>query len=564
MINGMHPLLSLWSRLPVASLSAVQVGFYISLWKLFLVVPFLIVWCRLLTWADKDAQVAYLPREWINLGNLGGLILASLLLFLIPYYFVGLALFIVIFGAEIGVYLTLRNAKVGLADLKKSFEKKDSPRQHARAAAALANSLTFINAAGKALPVPTAEDRERSGYDGVQSLLMEPLLKNAERVELIPAADGTVATRFTVDGVAYNAQELDRSSAAQAIVYLKRGAGLNLEERRKPQTGLLRVTMGSFRRELEIQTAGSAAGESLKVVVDPKKRHAFKHTELGFTPEQLQTVSDVIATEKGVVLAAAPRGQGLTSLLYALVRGHDAFMRHIVSVERAPEQELEGITQNPIPANASPAEELKQVDWVLSQLPDVVMINQIEEPRSAVAAAQYAKDKRVYVGLRAGNIFDALLQWRKMVGDDRLALESVTMVVCVRVLRRLCAACKTGFVPDPEVLRKLNLNPQRAARLYAARKEPLRDKKGNAVPCTFCHDLHYTGRVGIYEVLFVDEELRNLVLSGGSQNQMRAAFRKQRGRFLQEVGLEVAESGETSIDEVRRVLSTADPARTQA
>jgi len=106
----------------------------------------------------------------------------------------------------------------------------------------------------------------------------------------------------------------------------------------------------------------------------------------------------------------------------------------------------------------------------------------------------------------------------------------------------------------------LNMNPSRVGKLYAARKEPLRDQKGNPLPCTFCHDLRYSGRMGAYEVLVVNDEVRQVVRGGGSANQLRAAFRNQRSRFLQESALALVEAGDTSIEEVRRVLSAGEPA----
>src|ERR1043165_7718404 len=108
-----------------------------------------------------------------------------------------------------------------------------------------------------------------------------------------------------------------------------------------------------------------------------------------------------IAENTGLVLVDAPKGQGLTTLLYAILRAHDAFLSHIHTVERGTTQDLEGISQNKLPSSATPAEEQKMVSWVASQEPDVLMVSEVQDPRSASALMKLAAEKRVYVGVRA-------------------------------------------------------------------------------------------------------------------------------------------------------------------
>jgi type II secretory ATPase GspE/PulE/Tfp pilus assembly ATPase PilB-like protein len=280
----------------------------------------------------------------------------------------------------------------------------------------------------------------------------------------------------------------------------------------------------------------------------------MKIEDLGMLDKQLERVKQLVATKGGLVLVAAPPGQGLTSLLYAILRAHDAFLSHIVTVERAPDTELEGVTQNKLALNAPPAEEAKAVAWMVSQQPDVVLVSSIEDPRSALELIEFSGEKRAYVGLRAGNTFEALSQWRKLVGDDKLAVKNLSMIISGRLARRLCSACKLGYAPDPDTLRKLNLDPARVTKLFQARNEPLRDAKGNPIPCQFCHDMRYKGRIGFFEMFPIDDDVREVVAAGASSSQLKAAFRKQKARYLQESALELVEVGETSVQEVLRSL----------
>src|SRR5262249_39648840 len=154
------------------------------------------------------------------------------------------------------------------------------------------------------------------------------------------------------------------------------------------------------------------------------------------------------------------------STAYAILRAHDAFLTHILTVERAADQDLEGITQKSMPAGASPAEEFKEVSWAFSQEPDVVAITSMEEPNSAKAAADYGSTgKRVYVGVRAPDTASALAQWRRWMGNDEAALKDLNMLIASRLVRRLCPACKVAIVPDPNQLRKLNMDPAKVTQL---------------------------------------------------------------------------------------------------
>jgi type II secretory ATPase GspE/PulE/Tfp pilus assembly ATPase PilB-like protein len=382
--------------------------------------------------------------------------------------------------------------------------------------------------------------------------LTKPLRVGAERLELI--AGEPTAISHVVDGVKYDGEVMDRNKAGAAVQYLKEIAGLDMAERRKPQTGSFKAALDGKKYTIQITSFGSAQGESIRLITNPKDRQNFKLEALGFSEDQLGSIKGLLQ-EGGLVLLGAPRGQGLTSLCYAMLRAHDAFLYHVHTVERGPEFDLEGVTQNALPVNASPAEEAKQVNWVVSQEPDVLLVTSIEDPHSAADLVKFgAGERRAYVGMRASNTLDALKQWRKLVGDDALAIKNLKAVIVGRLIRRLCSACKVGYTPDPNTLRKLNMNPDSVGKLYQARKEPMRDAKGNAVPCTFCNDLAFKGRFGIFEVMVIDDEIRKVIAAGGADSQIKQAQRGKRGRLLQEVALAQVQAGETSVEEVLRVL----------
>lgn len=536
-------------------LAQVPVGEYISVWKTIPLVVIFLIWARWMTWMDKDAPAAHLPRIENNIGQICAGILALVLFFWISGFWAALGLMLLVMLIASAVYLFLRQQKVGLGDLQKQFGDwiRSFGRKPSEVKVAEGEVLLF-NRAGSPVPAPAAETPERAAYDAVQQVLTDPLRKGAELIEVTPG-EGAAAVGFTVDGVSYSGLSLPRGASGGAVSYLKGLVGLDLKEKRKPQSGTFRATLDGKRRDLLLQTSGSSTGESMSIRTDAKTRHCLTIQQLGLSSSQLQKLQDSIAENKGIVLVSAPHGHGLTSMLYAMVRAHDAFLSHIITIEREPDQDLEGITQETLPRSASTTEEVQRVQWVADRQPDVLMMSEVHDPKSAAILIKYAADgHRIYIGTRAGNTFEALSNWRKLVGNDKLAMQNLDMIINGRVLRKLCAACKVGYAPDPATLRKMNMDPDRISKLYQARTEPLRDAKGNPLSCEFCHDLRFHGRTGIYEILQVDDEVRQIVTGGGSVNQLKAIFRKQRSKYLQEQALSLVEEGETSIQEVLRVL----------
>lgn len=537
-------------------LGAAGYGDYVSWWKLLPPLLVFLLWTRLITWVDKDSQDAHIPRQATNLVAVAGLLAALIAFLVMPSFALALLVFVFVLFLEIAAYLFIRHQKVGLDDLAKSlkdsFQGKDG--KSAKEVTSTEGEVMMV-VGGRPVLAPDDESAERGPYEVVQSVLSFPLRKRADRIELLPTPDGNAIVRYYTDGYPYSLRTLSKAEAAAGVGYLRAVCGMDVNDRRKPQTVKLRLVDPSGKHEALLTVAGSSAGEQMVVEIDVAKRYELRLADLGLSEDQLQAISESIGRGGGIVLASAPKGQGQTSLLYALLRAHDAFVQNIQTVERDPPIDIEGVTQNKLPVGATPADELKLVNWVCSTEPDVLMVPRLDEPKSARELIRLAEaGKRVYVGLRAGSTFDALTQWRRLVGDDQLALSQIDSVIAGRVVRKLCAACKVAYVPDPEAMRKMNLSPERVSKLYQARTSPLRDQRGNEIPCEFCGDLRFKGRVGIYEVLSVNDDVRNALMSGASVEQLKVLFRKQRRRYLQEMALARVESGDTSIQEVLRVL----------
>lgn len=534
-------------------LAALDYGWYINPWKAGVLVLVLLVWAKLLTWADKDADDAHLPRAALNSAFLGGLIVAFFLFLMLPGFALALTVFLVVWVAEIAAYLVLRKQKVGLGDLSKQF--KDwigGFTKRSKGPKIAEGDVALLDKKGSTFAPPDEESPDFGAYNAAQSLFGDPLRRGAERIELRPT-EGAAAVKYWVDGVSIEGRAIAKEDAASTVTLLKRLTGLDVNDRRKPQQGNMKVLMAGKKREIQVRTAGSTAGESLNVEIEPKKRHDLKINEIGLADDQLALMEETIGSPDGIVLVAAPKGHGQTALLYAILRKHDAFLSHIQTLEREAAQDLEGITQNKVPAG--PGEEAKLMSWVGSQEPDILMVDKIEEQKAALELIKFVgTGKRAYLGVRAGGVFEALQQWRTMVGDDKAALKNLKLIIAARLVRKLCPACKADYNPDPETLRKMNMAPEKVGKLFTARSQPLRDAKGREMVCEFCLDLHFKGRVGVYEMFVIDDEVRQVIAAGGSTDRLKMVFKKQRRKYLPEMALARAIAGDTSLQEVARVM----------
>jgi general secretion pathway protein E len=539
--------------------AAPPIGNYLNGLKAIPVVLVLLAWAKALSWVDKDTEAARMKREMINTAMMGGFILGFALFIFLPNFFIAFLAMLAVVGVEAGVYLQMRKAAVGLGDLKGDFKAwvkglGGKPKEVQE----VAGAVQIVGANGSLLPPPKANTPEAESYNGIQSMLTDPMVNNAEVIDIGPTEAG-LTVRYTVDGVSYTGASVSKTLGASVIAYLKAAAGLDLGEVRKPQKGTLKLNVNSKRREVQLETKGSTAGEYARLTADAKKRHDFNPDTLGFAPDQLEKIREMIKSGGGVTLLTAPKGQGLTALSYAMLRGHDAFLQNLVTIERDAEQDLEGVTQNKLARGATPEEEAKLAGWIVSQQPDVVLISKPESPAGLSELIRSTKDgRRVYVSFNASDTIEALWTWCKMVGDNKLAVSQLQMIINGRTLRKLCNACKQAYAPEPDVLRKLNMDASKVEKLYQARKEPIRDPKGNPIKCDFCNDLRYKGRTGMYEILMVDDPIKQVATNGLSPEQnvtpLKTAFRKQKGKYLREVGLGLVEAGDTSVQEVLRVL----------
>jgi type II secretory ATPase GspE/PulE/Tfp pilus assembly ATPase PilB-like protein len=533
-------------------------GGYVSLGKVIVMLLFVLPWLAAAPWVNKDAKRLRLGQTGWSLVALGGGTVGLLVWLLVPHFLVGLIIYAILTTGCLVMYVVVRNgrvpddAKVLTGDhLAGLFDKSRRVAPETE----ILSLVKVYGASGRIVLPPEPESAspdDLHAYNQAQALLNEIVWRRASEADLSPAGRGT-RLLLVIDGVGVERPGPAPEDAEAALQFLKEQAGLSVEERRKPQQGRLAVDREGRHVDLVLTTAGSTTGQRAQFRIEQEAVRT-RLDELGMSDGMLDRVRELLNRPNGLIIASGRPKNGVTSTLYSMLREHDAFMQLLVTLEREPEVDLENITQNKYD---DPSKQATALSSVLRRDPNVILIDECSNPKTAEVITEGAREKQFLLGMRAADTFTALAKWLKVAGDARAALADLHAVLCQVLLRKLCEACREPYRPDPSVLAKANLQGQKADRFYRPPKEPARDEKGNPIVCSACQGSGYVGRTAAFELLELNDELRQLIVSGATISQLKAACRKGGMLYLQEIALQKVMRGETSVQEVIRVSKDA-------
>jgi type II secretory ATPase GspE/PulE/Tfp pilus assembly ATPase PilB-like protein len=270
----------------------------------------------------------------------------------------------------------------------------------------------------------------------------------------------------------------------------------------------------------------------------------------------MDELKKIIAEGQGVVLLASPPKHGRTSMLYAMIRAHDAYTSNVQTLELEPQAVIEGVRQNEFKVDTEDAEFATTVRSLLRRDPDVLGIAELPDEQTAqtVARADH-KHTRTYVSVKADTAVQAIQLWCRLVGDQEQAAKALHGVVAHKLLRKLSDNAKIPFQPSPEMLKKLGL-PKDVKTLY--RTEGMVMVKDKMVPDPISNGTGYYGQIAAFAVHPIGEAERKLIASN-DLNGLRAVFRQNKQPSVQTSAMQRVVMGETSVDEVLRVIEGKAP-----
>ena len=383
----------------------------------------------------------------------------------------------------------------------------------------------------------------------VNSLMAQAVEQRASDIHLEPGEHEFVV-RFRIDGVLYARLQLPRERFNAVASRLKLISGMDIAERRLPQDGRMSVRASGQAMDIRASALPGVHGESIVLRLLPKERKDLGLERLGMAPDHLQVLSAWSREAHGIILVTGPTGSGKSTTLYATLAAADDGMKKIITVEDPVEFQLPRITQIQTHAEIGLtfAGALRSI---LRQDPDVIMIGEIRDRETAEIAIQSALTGHLVLSTVHTN--DALGAFTRLIDmgvEPFLVATPLKGLQAQRLVRRLCPHCSR---PAEHVLPAIaDEAGQWAHRVLgvdsvAQWREP--------VGCAQCQHTGYRGRVGIYELVPVDEAMQQAVVAGATHAQLRAMARERGFRFLREDGLIKAWQGLTSVDEVLRVTA---------
>jgi type II secretory ATPase GspE/PulE/Tfp pilus assembly ATPase PilB-like protein len=540
----------------------VEYGGYISPVKFVIFLVLFFLWLLLIGWVYRDAlEVGTKEVFWTGV-VVGTGAAATIIWLVVPVFIVGMLFYLVAVGATSVSYVMHRNARVPdfnrvlTAEHIKGLLSSGTKKLDAE------GGFVFITANNNEVPVPEPKTPDFFGYKTAYELFTDIKRRRASDIVFSPKPESYGVTYY-VDGAGLQQPGLARERAEYLIRFLKNLADLDVEERRKPQAGRFTIQQDEGELDWELKTAGSTAGE--QVILRQVAQHQIKKLdEMGLTAEQCQQLNKLREVKGGVFIVAGPKANGVTTTFYALLRGHDAFLNSVSTLEKQLSAELPSITQNVFTLGDTGTTTYgKKLESVVRMGPDIIGVADCEDGETAQIACAAAKDaKLVYITLEADNVMRALGKWIKLVGDKNLVAETLVGISAQRLLRKLCEQCKQGYEPNRELLRKFNIPAEKAKVLYRAGKM-VYNKRGKGTTCEDCQGTGFVGRTGIFETIIIDNRLREVVKQSESLSQIGTEFRRAKMIYLQEQALRMVVAGETAINEMVRVFSTKKKVKKQ-
>jgi type IV pilus assembly protein PilB len=374
----------------------------------------------------------------------------------------------------------------------------------------------------------------------VNYIIQQAIKDGASDIHIEPA-DKKLKVRFRIDGVLFEAMNPPASMSAAITSRLKIMANLDISERRIPQDGRIRCSVAGRKLDLRMSTLPNSYGEKTVMRILDTKSISVQLEDLGFSDDTLQVWRKLVTAPHGITLVTGPTGSGKTTTLYASLRTLDKNKMNISTVEDPVEYHLDGVTQTQTHEKIGMTFG-KALKALLRQDPDVIMLGEIRDMETAMTAVQAALTGHLVLSTLHTNDAPSSITRLVNIGlEPFLVGAAVNGVLAQRLLRRLCKHCKAQERPSEEMAEYLEMQGMQTDKLWVA--------KG----CDKCRGTGYSGRVGIYELLAVDDRLRDVVAGNPNVSEFRRMCMERGMVSLRMDGMSKVKQGLSTIQEVLRV-----------
>jgi type IV pilus assembly protein PilB len=385
----------------------------------------------------------------------------------------------------------------------------------------------------------------------VHSIIAQAAERGASDIHFEPQADEegrpgrVLRVRMRVDGVLTELTTVPRRMIGGVVSRIKIMSELDIAEHRLPQDGRVSLTVEGRQVDVRVVTMPSVQGESVVLRVLDKHSIRFELEKLGMQEHELDRFRRALHRSHGAVLVTGPTGSGKSTTLYAALAELNTPEKNIITIEDPVEYQMPGVTQ----VQVTPKAGLTFATGLRSMMradPDILMVGEIRDRETAQIAIEGALTGHTVLStLHTNDAPSAMTRLIEMGIEPFLVASALECVVAQRLVRMLCPHCKRRVLISAQVLCDHGYRSQFDIEAYAP------------VGCGRCSGFGYRGRIGLYEVMMMSEEVRSLTLTRGSTDQLTAVAIREGMRRLRDDGLEKVKAGLTSMAEVARVTGSA-------
>lgn len=374
----------------------------------------------------------------------------------------------------------------------------------------------------------------------VDSIIKEAISYHASDIHIEPF-EKEVNVRYRIDGDLEKRADFPIEAFSAVCARLKIMSGMNIAERRIPQDGRINLKIGDNEYDFRVSTLPTVFGEKFVIRILNKRSFKFTRKEIGFTEEENLVVDKMLARPHGIILLTGPTGCGKSTTLYAFIKEVNDPTVNIVTVEDPVEYSMQGVNQTQVntKANMTFAAALRSI---LRQDPDIIMIGEIRDEETAEIAVRSAiTGHLVFSTLHTNDAVGAITRLEDMGVDNYLVADALVGVIAQRLVKRLCPMCKSTGLTNEKEMEILGIN------------EPIEISR--PCGCNFCGNTGYRGRIAVHEIMYMNENMKNAVLTEKNLEVLRKHATDNGMVTLWNSCIRLVEDGTTSIQELLTLKS---------
>ncbi|MBC8389860.1 MAG: type II secretion system ATPase GspE [Actinobacteria bacterium] len=380
----------------------------------------------------------------------------------------------------------------------------------------------------------------------VNLIILRAVKESASDIHIEPFGENTLKVRYRIDGILHDVMSLSRNLQLAVISRIKIMSDLDIAERRLPQDGRIQVNVGGRNINIRVSILPAVTGESAVLrILDPSSI-LLELDSLGFSPDILPNFLSLIKKPNGIILVTGPTGSGKSTTLYTTLNLLNSTEKKIMTIEDPVEYRLNGISQ----VQAKPKIGLTFAAGLrsfLRQDPDIMLVGEIRDKETAEIAVQAALTGHIVLStLHTNDAPSSVIRLIDMGIEPFLISSSLVGIIAQRLVRRICPKCKKEIKITPVIEKIMDE--------YKIKSNEITLYKGEG--CPYCKDTGYKGRIAIFELMVITENIRDLISKNVTTGKLREAAISEGMCQLREDGIKKVCEGLTTIDEILRVASS--------